>query len=207
MIPPYPPDDRFTTSFSCRATYISPITTTTRGQRRKKILGEREVVVGRNSKREGGGDMSRQSKQLKSINRPKRTVCGPTQGVGGITRVPVDEDRSKRRASEEEEEKLGRWKIQNVQLKVPIGHFPQSRGRPPPSSSLARSPCFLHFDVNNEDRERKMEEPSHDFPRVRESHRGGIQPPIIPPIAGSPIDNCIPTSLASTSITIIGRML
>lgn len=54
MIPPYPPDDRFTTSFSCRATYISPITTTTRGQRRKKILGEREVVVGRNSKREGG---------------------------------------------------------------------------------------------------------------------------------------------------------
>lgn len=51
------------------------------------------------------GDMSRQSKQLKSINRPKRTVCGPTQGVGGITRVPVDEDRSKRRASEVEEER------------------------------------------------------------------------------------------------------
>lgn len=53
-------------------------------------------MVGRNSKREGGGDMSRQSKQLKSINRPKRTVCGPTQGVGGITRVPVDEDRGER---------------------------------------------------------------------------------------------------------------
>lgn len=82
--------------------------------------------------------MSRQSKQLKSINRPKRTVCGPTQGVGGITRVPVDEDRSKRRASEEEEEKLGRWKIQNVQLKVPIGPLPS---KPWPASSffLARS--------------------------------------------------------------------
>lgn len=109
MIPPYPPDDRFTTSFSCRATYISPITTTTRGQRRKKILGEREKLWLVEIRRgRGGGDMSRQSKQLKSINRPKRTVCGPTQGVGGITRVPVDEDRSKRRASEEEEEKLGR---------------------------------------------------------------------------------------------------